>query len=114
MLQRVPACPHVVESLSKGAPRMCLTGCTPSDRPGSGTDPAGTCTGSVSECPTVCPENPVIEFIRQNNAIFPSAGDDACHMVSKFVTDVNLPGSATFTGPPGPPQIPTPFGVRDA
>jgi hypothetical protein len=91
---------------------MCLTGCTPSDRPGSGADPAGTCTGSVSECPTVCPENPVIEFIRQNNAIFPSAGDDACHMVSKFVTDVNLPGSATFTGPPGAPPDPDTFRVQ--
>jgi hypothetical protein len=43
----------------------------------------------------------VIEFIRQTNAIFPSSGDDACHMVSKFITNVNLPNSASFSGPPG-------------
>jgi len=43
-----------------------------------------------------------LEFIRQDNTLFPMTGDDACHMVSKFVTDINLPNIATFDGPPGP------------
>lgn len=91
---------------------MCLTGCTQSSRPGSGADPTGTCTGTTTECPTTCPDSPVIEFIRQSNAIFPSSGDDACHMVSKFVTNVNLPTTATFTGPPGASPDPDTFRVQ--
>ena len=42
-----------------------------------------------------------IQFIRQDNTPFPTTGNDACHMVSKFVTNVNLPNAATFNGPPG-------------
>jgi len=42
-----------------------------------------------------------MEFIRQDNTVFPTTGDNACHMVSKAITNVNLPDTATFDGPPG-------------
>ena len=40
-----------------------------------------------------------VEVIRADNTAFPVTGDDACHMVSKFVTNQDLPGVATFDGP---------------
>lgn len=40
-----------------------------------------------------------LELIRADNTAFPLTGDDACHMVSRFVTDQDLPGTATFAGP---------------
>jgi len=40
-----------------------------------------------------------LRFIRQNNSVIPLDGDEGCHMVSKFVTDVNLPETASFDGP---------------
>jgi len=40
-----------------------------------------------------------IEVIRADNTVFPLVGDDACHMVSKFVTNADLPDVATFDGP---------------
>jgi outer membrane protein OmpA-like peptidoglycan-associated protein len=40
-----------------------------------------------------------VEVIRADNTAFPVTGDDACHMVSKFVTDQDLPNVATFDGP---------------
>lgn len=42
-------------------------------------------------------------FIRQDNTVVPATGDDATLMVSQVVTDVNLPASTTFDGPPGTP-----------
>lgn len=49
-------------------------------------------------------------FIRQNNAEI--AGDDICLMVSKQVTNVNLPDTATFDGPPGNPADPDTYRVE--
>jgi hypothetical protein len=53
-----------------------------------------------------------ISFIRQDNSAIPITGDDACHMVSKFKTDVNLPDTATFDGPPGTTPDPDTFRVE--
>jgi len=59
-----------------------------------------------------------LKFIRQNNAEFPltegNDNDNACHMVSKFVTSANLQGAATFDGPPGNPPDPDTFRVQIA
>lgn len=54
----------------------------------------------------------VLEMINASNVVFPVVGDDACLMVSKFVTDVNLPDVATFDGPPGPNPDPDTFRVQ--
>lgn len=40
-----------------------------------------------------------VELIRADNTAFPVTGDNACHMVSKFVTNQDLPDVATFDGP---------------
>jgi outer membrane protein OmpA-like peptidoglycan-associated protein len=53
----------------------------------------------------------VIAFgmINQANADIPTQGDDGCLMVSKLVTNVNLPNTATFDGPPGANPDPDTF-----
>ncbi len=92
---------------------MCNSGCGSCKSPSaSGPDANASCTGTRTECPDTCPDNPVIEFIRQNNAIFPTSGDDSCHMVTKFITNVNLPNSASFGGPPGSSPDPDTFRVQ--
>jgi outer membrane protein OmpA-like peptidoglycan-associated protein len=52
------------------------------------------------------------DFINQSNAVFDFTGDDSCMMVSKFVTNVNLPDTATFDGPPGATPDPDTFRVQ--
>ncbi|PUB12416.1 peptidoglycan-binding protein [Yoonia sediminilitoris] len=52
------------------------------------------------------------DFITQANAAFPFSGDDACMMVSKAVTNVNLPDTATFDGPPGASPDPDTFRMQ--
>lgn len=53
-----------------------------------------------------------IQMINQANAVIPLQGDNACLMVSKSVTDVNLPNTATFEGPPGANPDPETFRVQ--
>jgi hypothetical protein len=53
-----------------------------------------------------------VEFIRQDNSVFPSTVDDPCHMVSKYKTDDNLPDTATFEGPEGTNPDPDTFRVQ--
>jgi hypothetical protein len=55
---------------------------------------------------------PEIEYIRQDNTAFPNTGNDACHMVSKYKTDDNLPATATFDGPAGASPDPDTFRVQ--
>jgi outer membrane protein OmpA-like peptidoglycan-associated protein len=57
--------------------------------------------GTVVEVDRVAMTVVLLEIINQSNTIIPRQGDQACLMVSKFVTDVNLPDTATFAGPPG-------------
>lgn len=54
----------------------------------------------------------VIQMINAANAVIPVQGDNACLMVSKFVTNVNLPDTATFDGPPGANPDPETFRVQ--
>lgn len=54
----------------------------------------------------------MISFIRQDNTEIPDAGDSACHMVSKRVTNENLPNTATFDGPAGAKPDPDTFRVE--
>ena len=52
------------------------------------------------------------EFITQANAAFPFTGNDACMMVSKAVTNANLPDTATFNGPAGASPDPDTFRLQ--
>ncbi|MBK8985290.1 MAG: peptidoglycan-binding protein [Chloroflexi bacterium] len=54
----------------------------------------------------------LLEMVTAANAAIPLVGDDACLMVSKFVTNVNLPDTATFVGPPGANPDPDTFRVQ--
>jgi hypothetical protein len=51
-------------------------------------------------------------MINASNRVIPMTGDNACLMVSKFVTNVNLPATATFNGPPGADPDPETFRVQ--
>ncbi|MEO1091405.1 MAG: peptidoglycan-binding protein [Pseudomonadota bacterium] len=51
-------------------------------------------------------------FVNQANVGFPFTGDDACMMVSKAITNQNLPGTATFDGPPGATPDPDTFRLQ--
>jgi outer membrane protein OmpA-like peptidoglycan-associated protein len=53
-----------------------------------------------------------LEMIRQANTAIPMQGNDACLMVSKAVTNVNLPDTATFAGPPGANPDPDTFRLQ--
>ncbi|MGA1875149.1 MAG: transglutaminase-like domain-containing protein [bacterium] len=53
-----------------------------------------------------------VKFLRQDNTPFPLFGDDACHMVSKLVTDDNFSPIGNFDGPPGDNPDPDTFRVE--
>jgi len=54
----------------------------------------------------------MIEMITQANTVISRQGDNACLMVSKFVTNVNLLDVATFSGPSGANPDPDTFRVQ--
>jgi hypothetical protein len=53
-----------------------------------------------------------LQMINQSNRPIPTTGNNACLMVSKFVTDNNLPNTATFAGPPGAAPDPDTFRIQ--
>jgi hypothetical protein len=67
---------------------------------------------TTSSASLVMQRNNAIKFIRQDNSAFPATGNDACHMISKYITNVNLPNTATFAGPAGASPDPDTFRVQ--
>lgn len=53
-----------------------------------------------------------LRMINMANVLIPTTGNDACLMVSNFVTSVNLPPTATFIGPRGAAAVRDPDTFR--